>query len=240
MTLEEIIEYGNKLERDLLSIDNLDTEIEGLNLEKNRTEDMLREESARLTQLRKASARTLQEKITAELVELNFHDARLAIQVHKLSRYTPSGQDQVEFLISTNKGSELKPLSKTASGGEMSRIMLAFKTIIGDYDGIPTMVFDEIDSGISGATASVVGRKLSEISQRHQVITITHLPQIAAYGDHHYRIEKKSDDSQTYTTIRPLSEREKIEEIARLLSGLSISDTSVRSARELIELAGKL
>jgi len=102
------------------------------------------------------------------------------------------------------------------------------------------MIFDEIDSGISGATASVVGKKLMEISQKHQIISITHLPQIAAFGDHHYRIIKTSDEQMTYTTIKPLSDREKVEEIARLLSGINISDTTVKSARELIELAGKL
>lgn len=240
MSIDEIIELSGKLERDLLSIDNLDADIEGLNIEKNRIEEMLREETIRLTQLRKTSARTLQEKITRELVDLNFSDAKLSIQIHKLSKYTSNGQDQVEFLITTNKGSEPKPLSRIASGGEMSRIMLAFKSIIGDYDGIPAMVFDEIDSGISGATASIVGKKLMDLSLRHQIITITHLPQIAAFGDHHYRIEKKTDDHQTFTTIRPLGEREKVEEIARLLSGISISDTSVRSARELIEMAGKI
>jgi DNA repair protein RecN (Recombination protein N) len=240
MTIEEIIDYGQKLEKDLLSIENMDSEIEGLNLEKARIEEMLQEECARLTHLRKTAARSLEEKITAELVDLNFQDAKLTIKVLKLPKYTSDGIDSVEFLIRTNKGSDLKPLSKIASGGEMSRIMLAFKCIIGDYDDIPTMVFDEIDSGISGATASVVGKKLMEISQKHQVISITHLPQIAAYGDHHYRIVKTTDDHMTYTTIKPLSDREKVEEIARLLSGINISDTTVKSARELIELAGKI
>lgn len=240
MSLEDIIEYGQKLEKDLLSIENMDSEIEGLNLEKARIEEMLQEECARLTHLRKTSARSLEEKITAELVDLNFQDAKLNIKVLKLPKYSSEGVDNIEFLIRTNTGSDLKPLSKIASGGEMSRIMLAFKSVIGDYDSIPTMVFDEIDSGISGATASVVGKKLMEISQKHQVISITHLPQIAAFGDHHYRIVKTSDDHMTYTTIKPLSDREKVEEIARLLSGISISDTTVKSARELIELAGKL
>ncbi len=218
----------------------MDSEIESLNLEKARIEEMLQEECARLTHLRKTSARSLEEKITNELVDLNFQDAKLSIKVLKLPKYTSDGVDSIEFLIRTNKGSDLKPLSKIASGGEMSRIMLAFKSVIGDYDSIPTLVFDEIDSGISGATASVVGKKLMEISQKHQVISITHLPQIAAFGDHHYRIVKTSDDHMTYTTIKPLSDREKVEEIARLLSGINISDTTVKSARELIELAGKL
>jgi DNA repair protein RecN (Recombination protein N) len=239
MSIEEMLDYGHKIEKDLLTIENMDTEIEGLTLEKVRIEEMLLEESNRLTHLRKTSAKSLEEKITKELVDLNFQDAKLSIRVQKLPRYTCDGVDSIEFLIRTNKGSELKPLSKIASGGEMSRIMLAFKSVIGDYDGIPTMVFDEIDSGISGATASVVGKKLMEISQKHQVISITHLPQIAAFGDHHYRIVKTSDDHMTYTTIIPLNDKEKVEEIARLLSGISISDTTVKSAKEMITLAGK-
>jgi DNA repair protein RecN (Recombination protein N) len=240
MSIEEILDYGQKLGKDLLAIENMDSEIESLDLEKARIEEMLKEECARLTHLRKTSASSLEEKITNELIDLNFQDAKLSIKVQKLPKYTVEGIDGIEFLIRTNKGSELKPLSKIASGGEMSRIMLAFKSVIGDYDDIPTMIFDEIDSGISGATASVVGKKLMEISQKHQIISITHLPQIAAFGDHHFRIIKTSDDHMTYTTIKPLSEREKVEEIARLLSGINISDTTVKSARELIEMAGKL
>lgn len=240
MSIEEVLDYGIKLEKNLLTIENMDSEIESLNLEKSRIEEMLKEECARLTHLRKTSASSLEEKITNELIDLNFQDAKLSIKVQKLPKYTVEGIDGIEFLIRTNKGSDLKPLSKIASGGEMSRIMLAFKSVIGDYDEIPTMIFDEIDSGISGATASVVGKKLMEISQKHQIISITHLPQIAAFGDHHYRIIKTSDDHMTYTTIKPLSDREKVEEIARLLSGINISDTTVKSARELIEMAGKL
>jgi len=238
-SIEEIIEYALTLEKGLNSIDNMDVEIESLTVEKVRIEEMLKEESARLTHLRQTSAKTLEEKITYELHDLGFHDASLMIQIDNIPRYTPEGIDKIEFLIRTNKGSEFKPLSKIASGGEMSRIMLAFKSVIGDYDGIPTMIFDEIDSGISGATASVVGKKLMEISQRHQIISITHLPQIAACGDHHYRIEKSTGEHMTFTTIRPLSDKEKIEEIARLLSGINISDASVRSAKELIDQAGK-
>ena len=150
-------------------------------------------------------------------------------------QFTADGIDVVEFLITTNRGEPLKPLSKIASGGEMSRIMLAFKKIIGDYDHIPTMIFDEIDSGISGIAASVVGRKLREIAERHQIICITHLPQIAAYGTSNYRIWKHSDDLKTYTSVDPLTPDEKVREIARLLGGENITQTTLASARELIE-----
>ena len=138
-------------------------------------------------------------------------------------------------MISTNRGEPLKPLSKIASGGEMSRIMLAFKKIIGDYDGIPTMIFDEIDAGISGVAATVVGRKMREISQNHQIICITHLPQIAAFGEHHFRIQKTSDETSTYTSVAALDEEETVAELARLLGGETITQTTLASARELLE-----
>ena len=128
----------------------------------------------------------------------------------------------------------MKPLSKIASGGEMSRIMLAFKNIIGDYDQIPTMIFDEIDSGISGITASIVGRKLKEIANKHQIICITHLPQIAACGAHNYKIYKSSDSERTYTDVISLGSSEKIQEIARLLGGENTTDTMLKSASELV------
>lgn len=188
----------------------------------------------RLSEARKASAAELETKITSELQQLNFNDADFRISFSTADSFSAAGTDIVEFMITTNKGESLKPLSKIASGGEMSRIMLAFKKIIGDYDEIPTMIFDEIDSGISGIAASIVGRKLKEIAQNHQIICITHLPQIAAFGEHNYRIEKKSDDKMTFTTVTPLSEKGKTDEIARLLGGANITDTTLQSARELI------
>ena len=143
--------------------------------------------------------------------------------------------DKVEILITTNKGEPLKPLYKIVSGGEMSRIMLAFKNIISSYDKIPTLIFDEIDNGISGITASIVGKKLKEIAGSHQVICITHLPQIAAVGDHNYRIYKESDENSTYTSVEALDEEKKTEEIARLLGGTVITETTIQSAKELIK-----
>jgi len=168
------------------------------------------------------------------------HDAcslesgEFSISFRTSETFTEEGIDIVEFLISTNRGEPLKPLSKIASGGEMSRIMLAFKKIIGDYDEIPTMIFDEIDTGISGIAASIVGRKLTEIAEKHQIICITHLPQIAAFGKHNYKIAKSSDDDRTYTTIDALTNEEKTQEIARLLGGTNITETTLESARELI------
>jgi len=181
------------------------------------------------------SARLLENLIQNELKELKFNNSLLSVHFSEVSReYSATGTDTIEFLISTNKGEPLKPLSKIASGGELSRIMLAFKKIIADYDNIGTVIFDEIDSGISGITASTVGKKLKQISQNHQVICITHLPQIAACGDHNLKIEKIEDDTNTYTTIEPLKPDLIIHEIARLIGGDNVTDTTLKSAEELI------
>ena len=234
-SIAELLEYQNELDKKLSSIDNADSLKESMEKELAEQRKVLIAACDRLSQARKKTAAQLEKKITAELKELNFADARFSIEFKKAEAFTANGSDAVEFLISTNRGEPLKPLSKIASGGEMSRIMLAFKKIIGDYDEIPTMIFDEIDSGISGIAASVVGHKLSEIAETHQIICITHLPQIAAFGKHNYKISKSSDDSMTYTTVSQLSDDEKVQEIARLLGGANITETTLKSARELIE-----
>lgn len=234
-SIEELIEYGNELQEKLSIVENADEMKEDLTKLQAQCKKDLIEACDELTQHRKAAARELEEKILAELNELNFKDAQLEIEFRTTEDFTDSGIDTVEFMISTNKGESLKPLSKIASGGEMSRIMLAFKKIVGDYDQIPTLIFDEIDAGISGITASIVGKKLKQIANGHQVICITHLPQIAACGHQNYKISKESDDSKTYTTVLKLREDEKVHEIARLLGGINITETTLQSAKELIE-----
>ena len=240
-SIPELLAYADELRERLSSIDNADEEIAALQAKIDRTVMALEIASNKLSELRKASASELEKLITEQLGQLNFGEAAFAIDFRKAVdssgniQYSPEGTDVVEFLITTNRGEPLKPLSKIASGGEMSRIMLAFKKIIGDYDHIPTMIFDEIDSGISGIAASVVGRKLREISERHQIICITHLPQIAAYGTSNYRIWKHSDEAMTYTSVDALTPGEKVREIARLLGGENITETTLASARELIE-----
>lgn len=235
LSIEELIAYGDDLEEKLSYVENIDqmkSELTALQ-EKCRTD--LESACQELSQLRKDAAAELETKILAELEELNFKDAQLTIEFRTAPEFTDNGTDIVEFMISTNKGESLKPLSKIASGGEMSRIMLAFKKIVGDYDEIPTMIFDEIDTGISGITASIVGKKLQQIAANHQIICITHLPQIAAFGAHNYKISKESDENSTYTTVLELIADEKVQEIARLLGGINITDTTLQSAKELIE-----
>lgn len=233
-TISAVILRGEDIKKELAACETADLDLESLQLEKARVEEQLEEATVRLTGLRRAAAANLEQGIKDELINLNFNNADMAINFSLLPTYTSGGRDKVEFLISTNKGEDLKPLSKIISGGEMSRIMLAFKKILADYDKIPAMVFDEIDTGISGETASVVGRAMATIAEKHQLIVITHLPQIASMADHNYRIEKSSDDAKTYTTITHLSDKEKIGEIARLLSGIDVSDLTLESAKEMI------
>lgn len=238
-SIESVLAYQEEITGSLNQIENADQMIASLTKNISLYEEQLALVSRELTMLRKKAAVKIEAQINNELNELNFRDACLSVLFSEItgangSRYSDTGIDQVEFLMITNKGESPKPLSKIASGGEISRIMLAFKRIIGDYDQIPTMIFDEIDSGISGITASIVGKKLKEISVNHQIICITHLAQIAAYSDHHYRISKEDTGERTLTKVLPLNEQEKRYEIARLLGGMNITETTLKNAEELI------
>jgi len=233
--ISEILEYRDKIQKDLSIIDNFDDEKKKLEVNLINSRNELLKSCELLSSLRKQIIEEIKPKLIKELLDLNFQNAEIDIKIEKLEHPEENGFDKIEIYISLNKGEALKPLSKVASGGEMSRIMLAFKNIISSYDMIPTLIFDEIDSGISGITASVVSGKLKEISKEHQVLCITHLPQIASKGDFNYRIVKNSDENKTYTTIEKLSEDGKINEIARLLGGTNITETTIKSAKELIE-----
>ena len=240
-SIDKVLEYQEKITHELEKIENIDSIKEQLAKDLSNYENRLASASSELTSLRKISAKEIEKQINAQLKELNFKDACFAVYFYENDNdklhFTANGVDRVEFLITTNKGETPKPLVKIASGGEISRIMLAFKQIIGDFDRIPTMIFDEIDVGISGITASIVGKKLLDISKCHQIVCITHLPQIAAFGDHHYKIDKEVSGEVTHTTVVPLSHKEKIREIARLLGGINITDTTLKSAEELISLS---
>ena len=155
----------------------------------------------------------------------------------RMAEYTANGFDDAEFLISTNPGEPLKPLGKVASGGELSRIMLAIKTVLADEDAVETLIFDEIDSGISGRTAQMVSEKMNVLGRSHQIICITHLPQIAAMADSHYLIQKSVQNQTTVSTIRRLSEEESVQELSRMLGGVEITETVKESAREMRALA---
>lgn len=233
-TIDEILTFADSLDTQLVRFENFeDLEIR-LESELSQTSESLKKKSSELSALRKISAKQLEGGIQEELKELGFTNSVFSISFEELANFTATGTDKIEFLISTNKGEPLKPLSKIASGGEMSRIMLAFKNVIADYDDIPSMVFDEIDAGISGIAASVVGKKLKQIAKNHQIICITHLAQIAACGTSNFRIEKHESASHTFTKVLPMNEEDKVNEIARLLGGKTITNTTIASAKELI------
>ncbi len=233
-SIEEVLQYFDSISSQIAVIENFETNKASLEQELKTAAAALRRACAELTEARKESAAQLSDCIQKELVDLNFSDAQLEIRSLPVEKPTENGMDQVEILITSNRGEPLKPLTRVASGGEMSRIMLAFKNVISSYDNIPTLIFDEIDTGISGITASIVGRKLKEISRSRQILCITHLPQIAACGDHNYRIHKESDDTSTYTRVEALNPEETVREIARLLGGATITETTLENARELI------
>ncbi len=172
------------------------------------------------------------------LLDLNFEEVKFEIQVRSCPEVLAmDGYDEIEFMISTNKGEALKPLDQVASGGELSRIMLAFKTVLADKDDIQTLIFDEIDTGISGKTAWKVSEKLGLLGKNHQVICITHLPQIAAMSDAHFLIEKNAKKDRTVTTIKKIGQEDDLRELARMLGGAEITDAALQNAKEMKELA---
>ena len=231
--LKALEEKQARLE-ELEHFDQIRSELEE---ELERAGEKLEELCSRLTQVRIREAEALSEKMRESLADLNFLDVSFVMEIRRLDHYTAEGWDEAEFLISTNPGEPVKPLREVASGGEPSRIMLAIKTVLADTDQIPTLIFDEIDTGISGRTAQSVSEKLREISKTHQVICITHLPQIASMADVHFEIAKSVSQGKTVTRIKPLNREESVEELARLLGGAKITDAVRQNALEMKELA---
>lgn len=238
-SIEEIAKVVEEGERKLEQYYHYEETLRELNQSIAVQEKEVRSLSEKLSEIRTKNSRVLSSRIKEALVDLNFLDVRFAIELTRKENYTQDGFDDAEFLISVNPGEELKNLSKVASGGELSRIMLAIKSVFADKDEIESLIFDEIDTGISGRTAQKVSEKLSEISGSHQVICITHLAQIASMADTHYIIEKNTDGRTTRTEIRQLKEQESIEEIARILGGARITKTVIESAQEMKQLAKK-
>ena len=202
-----------------------------------KAEEKLEEASYELSKIRQEYKEQLEKKVVQGLKDLNFLDVDFAIWFDRRKNYTPNGFDDVEYEISTNPGEMRKPLGQIVSGGELSRIMLALKAILADRDEIETLIFDEIDTGISGRTAQKVSEKMAVIGKHHQVLCITHLPQIAAMADTHFEIEKHVKGSETTTQIHPLNEEDSVKELARLLGGAEITAAVLENAKEMKELA---
>ena len=239
-SIEDILNFRDLSNKRLKELNNYEKELKNTNEKILKLEEKLTQNSTVLSNQRKKISKVLEENIKKELIHLNMNKVDFKVNYKRNDHFTSEGFDKIEFLISTNLGEELKPLSKIASGGEMSRIMLAFKSILAFFDKIPTMIFDEIDTGISGRTAQIVGEKIYKISKEHQVICISHLPQIAALGDSHYVINKVVEDNKTRTKVDKLSDQGRIEEMARLLGGVNLTETTLKHASEMIEMSKKI
>ncbi len=238
-SLDEVLDFKDRAELRLESLQNQDREIMEIEKQISEVETELKEKSFKVSNYRKKLAKLLENEISLELKYLNMEEVEFKVDFKKLDYFSHDGIDYIEFLISTNIGEKLKPLSKIASGGEMSRIMLAFKNILAEYDNIQTLIFDEIDTGISGRTAQLVGEKIYHISRKRQVICISHLPQITALADSHYSINKLVENSKTGSYIKKLTYDERVEELARLIGGIDLTNTTKSHAKEMLYLSDK-
>ena len=236
-SIEQILEAGREKEERIAILSDYDEYLANLRGSYGKSRQALEKTADEISVLRRECAAQLAKEIQAALIDLNFLDVRFEIAFEELEEPGENGKDEVSFRISMNPGMPLRPLADVASGGELSRIMLALKAVMADRDEIGTLIFDEIDSGISGRTAQKVSEKMALIARKHQVLCITHLAQIAAMADHHFIIEKKPADSKTVTNIGLLTEEESIEELARILGGAKITQTVLDNAREMKELA---
>lgn len=236
-TVEQVMEYEEKQLEKLVQYQGYEQYRETLEKRMEKREEVLQELAGELTEIRQAAAKKLAKEITEALIDLNFLQVQFAIEVRPVDTYTARGMDEIEFMISTNPGEPLRSIGAAASGGELSRIMLAVKAVLAEHDEISTLIFDEIDVGISGRTAQKVAEKMALIGKNHQVICISHLAQIAAMADAHYLIEKKNEQDRTATEIFRLEEQDSAQELARILGGAKITDAVRKSAEEMKELA---
>ncbi len=239
-SIEEILRYRTDAEEELKALEATDERLDALAAEFAMKEGELFKVAASLSKNREKTALELERLVTSTLKELAFGNALFRIDIRQergddgKEKVGPGGMDRIDFLFSANPGEPPKPLSKIISGGELSRVMLALKSILADVDSVPVLIFDEVDAGIGGGTAETVGKKLERISGVHQLLCITHLPQIASFGEHHLKIEKKEKGGRVYVEARELTGKERQEEIARMLSG-KVTELSRRHAEELLE-----
>ena len=231
-SIEEILKYNESVEDEISKIENSEEENKKLKSELKELEAQMIELCEKITKLRNEYAITLNSKINKELSDLDMPNARFNAKVVELEEFTENGLSCIEFMICTHVGEDEKPLSKIASGGEMARLMLAIKTVLADVDEVPVLIFDEVDTGISGKAANMVGRKLKKISKNHQVLIVTHLAPIAAKGDYNYFIYKEVELNKTKTKVKRLTEDETINEIARIASG-EVTEVTRIHAKEL-------
>lgn len=233
-TIEEILEYRNEIEKKLKNLDESNFQVKKLVKERENAREKYWNYAFELRDIRKKCIKKIEEQLGEELTYLNMKDAKFEINLEEKDVMTKNGSDGIEFFISTNAGQKPKPLQKIASGGEVSRIMLALKVIFSHVDNIPILIFDEIDTGVGGETVRKIAGKLKEIGRNAQVICITHSPAIASKASEQFFIEKKTENEKTVTTVRKLDDEGRINEIARMLAGENVSDAVISHAKELL------
>lgn len=239
-SIEDILKYYDEAKMELSNIQRSEKLLDELNKKRDGNNKKLIEMAKDITRIRKKASEKLENMITKELKYLGMEKAIFKVRVDKADNIGPNGEDRVFFLMTANPGEPLKSLSKVASGGEMSRIMLAIKSVIADIDKIPTLIFDEIDIGISGRTAQAVAEKMYLISRSHQILCVTHLPQIASMADNHFQIQKMVKDNKTTTNVHLLEKNTRVDELARMLGGAVLTEITRNHAKEVIELADGL
>ncbi|MBN1621370.1 MAG: DNA repair protein RecN [Endomicrobiales bacterium] len=234
-TIGEILEYRKKIHDELSFISNTEENEKELNSRIEKEQRELFDLCKKLSASRKKAAEKISDEVEKQLYDLGMKKVRFVVSVEKEQEPTSDGWDRVEFIFSANPGEDLKPLKDIASGGEMSRVMLALKTVLAKADKVPILIFDEVDAGIGGPMGQTVGKKLKDLSKSHQILCITHLPQIAVFSNQHLSVVKELQKGQTYTYIKTLSEKEHTEEISRMLSGEKVTTTARKHAQELIK-----
>lgn len=247
-TIEEILEYKEKAKEELDMLSNMEARLENIEAEINSIEEKLLYESEKLSEMRKNIVQDFVKRVESELSELGMEHAKFSVEFIEPSsglningvKLSEKGREVIEFMLSSNPGELFKPLRHVASGGELSRVMLALKTILNEVDNTPVLIFDEIDTGIGGETAYLLAQKLWNISKRRQVFCVTHLPQIAAWADYHFHVEKKIVNDQTRIRVSMLEDKSRILELSRMLGGSIVSDVSQQHAKELLVKASQL
>jgi DNA repair protein RecN (Recombination protein N) len=243
--LEEVSQKRLQIEEELKAIASVEDEIEQMSKDLEALSPTLLEKARDLSKRRRDTASVLKKAIEGEIHSLRMENASFEVTFKKpvghggSDSFNPRGIDEVEFFLTTNVGESMKPLNRIASGGELSRIMLALKNVLAKTGSVGTIIFDEVDSGIGGATAEDVGKKLKGVAKHHQILCITHLPQIACYGDTHYRVAKTLSGERTIASIDVLSDKDRLDEIARMLGGAELTKKTREHAREMLELSRK-
>jgi len=233
-TVTEILEVKNKLENKLLEIDSYDEKIKKLNKKFEQLSEKIEQLSNNLSKKRKSAFIKIEGYIQAQLSQLGMPDAKFKIEYSKLDTYNKLGKDKINFLFSANKSSDIQDIAKVASGGEISRLMLSIKSLLSKSLKLPTIVFDEIDTGVSGEIADKMGEIMKQMSENMQVVNITHLPQVAAKGDNHYLVYKDTNNNNSATGLKLLSQKERLQELAKMLSGENITDQAIENAKVLL------